>query len=139
MMATLDITETRTVNATTLKVEAGVRYWEDAEVNGVTDDEGALIPFRAGDSWCPVIDVDRGSILDWPQGTTASIHYKVCDEGIYTLYADDGSKLTSKEGYVPSIMTPGGSGYGDYIIMHIEADGQIANWRPDLSDFQDED
>lgn len=29
-----------------LKVEAGVRYWEDATVNGIEDVDGALIPCK---------------------------------------------------------------------------------------------
>ncbi len=33
-------------------------------------------------------------------------------------------------------MCPGGPGYGDYVIMAIGADGTIANWRVDLSDFE---
>lgn len=136
-MATLEITETRTVNAKTLKVEAGVRYWEDAKVNGVPDEDGTLIPFRSGDAWCPLIDIDTGTVIDWPAGTTADLHYKVCDEGIYTLIGDDGAEITSKEGYVPAIMSPGGRGYGDYIIMTIGADGKIADWDADMCDFED--
>jgi hypothetical protein len=138
-MAALELTETKTVNATVLTVVAGVRYWEDADVNGVTDEEGDLIPFRSGDNWCPVIDIDTGHIVGWPVGTTASIHYKVCDEGTYSLLGQHGEKLAAKEGYVPTCMSPGGSGYGDYIIMTISADGKIAGWRADLSDFAEEE
>ncbi len=35
-------------------------------------------------------------------------------------------------GYVPSIMCPEGNGYGDYVIMKVDAEGRIANWRPDV-------
>ena len=31
------------VNITHLKVKAGARYWEDAYVNGVSDEEGTSI------------------------------------------------------------------------------------------------
>ncbi len=136
-MAALEITVARTVDASILKVEAGVRYWEDATVNGVSDDDGALIPFRSGDAWCPRIDIDAGTIEDWPAGTTADVHYKVCDAGVYTILADDGATLARKDGYVPSILSPGGDGYGDYIIMSIDEAGKIANWQPDLSYFED--
>lgn len=135
-MALLEITETRTVNVKMLKVEAGVRYWEDGKINGVEDEDGTLIPFRSGDAWRPMIDIDTGMIIEWPAGTTAELHYKVCDEGIYTLIGDDGAEITSKEGYVPAIMSPGGRGYGDYIIMTIGEDGKIAGWNVDLSDFE---
>ena len=68
----------------TLIVIAEVRYWEDATVNGIEDTEGDLIPFRNGENWCPIIDIDSGVILKWPVGTTADIHYK-CNDGIYKL------------------------------------------------------
>lgn len=138
-MASLEIREARTVNANALRVEAGVRYWEDAEVNGAEDEDGRLIPFRVGDAWCPTIDIDTGAVQQWPQGTVAKIHYKVCDDGVYTLLDDAGEELARKEGYVPGIMSPGGDGYGDYIIMTIDEAGKIVNWRADLSDFEDDE
>lgn len=136
-MAAIEINAPRTVNATKLKVDADVRYWEDATVNGVEDEDGTLIPFRVGDAWCPTFNIDEGTIENWPAGTTASIHYKVCDAGIYALIGEDGEMLIHKDGYVPSILSPGGDGYGDYIIMSIDAAGKIANWQPDLSYFED--
>jgi len=66
-----------------LIVEAGVRYWEDATVNGISDVGGTLIPFRDGDIWAPVSKIDDGRITNWPAETTADIHYKVCDAGRY--------------------------------------------------------
>ena len=138
-MALLEITETKEVNAVTLTVEAGVRYWEDATVNEIEDGDGSLMPFRRGDFWCPIIDIDAGKVRDWPAGTVASVHYKVCDDGAYVLRGDDGSALFRREGYVPGILAPGGNGYGDYIIMEIDETGKIANWNPDLSAFVDDD
>lgn len=138
-MATLEITESREVNAVKLTVDAEVRYWEDATVNGVEDEDGTLIPFRVGDSWSPSIDIDTGVICDWPQGTVASIHYKVCDAGVYSLLDADGVTLKHIEGYVPKILSPGGSGYGDYIIMNVDETGRIDNWHVDLSPFEDGD
>lgn len=122
-------------DAKILKVNANVRYWEDSSVNGVDDEDGKLIPFRKGDSWCPIIDIDDGSIVDWPKGTTANIHYKVCDDGVYTLVDEYDEEITSVEDYVPSIMCPCGDGYGDYIIMVIDGDGKIENWKVNLEEF----
>jgi len=34
------------VDIKTLHVQANVRYWEDATVNGVEDEEGTLMPCR---------------------------------------------------------------------------------------------
>jgi WD40 repeat protein len=119
-----------------LYVEAGVRYWEDSTVNDVSDDNGDLIPCRNGDVWCPEIDVNTGKILNWKEGTTAEIHYKVCDSGTYILRDSDGNAVSSKEGYVPSCLCPKEGGYGDYIIMDISADGTIKDWSFDQEDAE---
>lgn len=114
-----------------LMVDARVRYWEDAEVNGVSDTDGNLIPCRVGDSWMPSIDLASGKILGWPQGTTADIHYKVCDDGDYWLADAAGNKLLKWGGsYVPNnLLCVGDNGYGDYIILCVGEDGGIAGWR----------
>jgi hypothetical protein len=131
----MKIKVTKDVEVKTLHVEAGVRYWEDATVNGVEDGAGDLIPFREGDYWKPVIDIETGKVLDWPQGVKADIHYKVCDDGAYTLKDENGETIKMIDGYVPKIMSPGGIGYGDYIIMRIDEQGQIDNWQPTLREF----
>lgn len=124
-----------------LIVKAGVRYWEDASINGTSDEEGTLIPFRMGDRWRPVIDLQSGRIIDWPVGVTADIHYKVCDDGEYWL-ADENNIPLAKYGtdptdtsYVPNdILCIGDNGYGDYIILTVGADGIIAGWKPPFID-----
>jgi hypothetical protein len=118
-----------------LKAECGVRYWEDATVNGVEDEDGTLIPCRDRDAWSPVIDIETGIIENWPQGTTADIHYKVCDDGIYTLLDASRQKIASINSYVIPMMYPEGNGYGDYVIMKIDSDGKIANWRKTFNGF----
>lgn len=128
-----------TVDVVFLQVSAGVRYWDDATVNGKKDEEGNLIPFRYGDYWKPKININTGVVVDWPNGTTADIHYKICDNGVYTLLDEGGAKIVEIEGYVPSIMCPKGEGYGDYIKMKIDGNGLIENWKPNLSDFSDND
>ncbi len=124
------------INPKTLIVEAGVRYWEDATVNGQSDDEGTLIPFRKGELWCPRIDLEKGRIIDWPQGTAASIHYKVCDAGEYWIEDADGKRWKLTGSYVPDkLLCVGDTGYGDYIIMGIAEDGQIVRWaEPSVDD-----
>ena len=127
------------VELKTLIVHAGVRYWEDAEVNGTDDENGNLIPCRVGDSWKPIIDIYNGVITNWKEGTTAKIHYKVCDCGIYTLLDENGDFVAEKDGYVPDIMSPKEQGYGDYIIMDIDGNGNIAKWKADISDIIDDE
>jgi transcriptional regulator with PAS, ATPase and Fis domain len=34
-----------------------------------------------------------GRVLDWPKGTTAEVHYKVCDAGCYWLEDANGKRL----------------------------------------------
>ncbi len=128
------------VEIKTLVVKAGVRYWEDTEVNGVSDENGDLIPCREGDLWCPIIDIDTGKITNWKQGVSAEVHYKVVDNGSYYLHDEKGeSVLSIVYDYVPSILCPKEPGYGDYIIMDIDENGQIKNWKPNIEDFQEED
>lgn len=125
-----------------IRARCGVRYWEDARVNGEEDADGSRIPCRevGRDNWRPTIDLDTGKIEGWPQGTTADIHYKVCDDGDYELLDAERKVIKAIDGYVPSLMCPEGEGYGDYVIMKIAEDGTIANWRADLSEFEaDED
>lgn len=114
-----------------IEVQAEVRYWEDAEVNGIEDAEGTLIPFRRGDLWCPVIRLSDGAIIAWPKDTTASIHYKVCDAGEYWLLDKEQNRIGKYQGdYVPdSFLCHGDECYGDYIIFDVGADGKIMGWR----------
>jgi hypothetical protein len=138
MKATVKIE--KEVELKTLVVKAGVRYYEDGTVNGIEDAEGNLIPCKQGELWCPVIDIDSGIITNWKQGVKAEVHYKVCDAGSYYLQDEEGNTVLSiEENYVPDIMCPGDRGYGDYIIMDIDENGQIANWKITLDGFIYED
>lgn len=119
-----------------LRATVGARYWEDATVNGVEDTEGDLIPCRDGINWRPLIDLATGRIVDWPEGTTADIHYKSCDDNLFELLDADGHVVAKRGGYVIKMMCPEGNGYGDYVIMNVGADGTIANWKVDLREFE---
>lgn len=117
--------------ATFLVVDAGVRYWEDAKINGVVDEYGTLTPCRNGNRWTPVIDLETGIIRDWPESTIADFHFKVCDDGEYWIANSAGVKLFKyADHYVPDdLLCVGDQGYGDYIILSIEGNGQITGWR----------
>ena len=111
------------------------RYWEDATINGVEDEKGTLTPFKQGDLWCPVIRLSDGQVMDWPQGTEADIHFKVCDAGEYWLLDEEKKRIAKWGGYyVPDdFLCHEGQGYGDYIILKISTDGVIQKWQtPDV-------
>src|SRR5574343_149523 len=116
-----------------LLVSAEVRYWEDAVVNGATDTDGSLIPHRSQDGklWEPIIRLEDGVIMEWPEGTIADINYKVCDQGLYYLLNDGKEQIAKYRGdYVPDdFLCHGDTGYGDYIIFIVDGGGKIQNWR----------
>lgn len=129
------------VEIKTLLVDAGVRYWEDGSINGVDDENGDLTPCKENDRWKLMIDIETGIITNWKQGVTADVHYKVCDDGIYHLLDAEGNTVLTKDGYVPNILDLDRESYGDYIIMKIDENGKIENWKnnPGITDFYDED
>ena len=113
-----------------LEVKAEVRYWEDALVNGTIDNEGVLMPCKVEKLWCPVIRLSDGLILRWPEGTTAIVHYKICDQGKYWLLDDQLQRVANWRGnYVPiEFLSQGINGDSDYIVLSIGPDGHIQNW-----------
>ena len=120
-----------------LQVDAGVRYWEDGEVNGVTDKGGSLIPCRVGDRWKPLIDLETGKILNWNAGVEAKLYYKVADDGFYSLLDENHVKVTRLDSYVPHMMNTG-DGDSDYIAMTINKDGFIQDWEAEVTCFENE-
>ena len=119
------------MNAEYLEVNAKVRYWEDASVDGIKDVSGTLIPFRFGDLWCPVIRLSDGLVMGWPEGKLAEVYYKVCDEGKYYLLDDQKHRIAERtDYYVPDkFLCHGDDGYGDYIILKINGDGVISDYK----------
>jgi hypothetical protein len=87
------------------------------------------------DCWKPTIEIETGIILDWPKGAEASIHYKVCDDGVYRLLDEEKKTVVEIDGYVPDIMSPKENGYGDYVIMDVCTNGKIQNWKPSFDEF----
>lgn len=129
----LKIKTIKEVEVKYLKVDAGVRYWDDATINGIVDTNGDLTPLRADDRWIIVIDIETGIIKNWTLGTVADVHFKVCDDGIYHLIDENFNTIVTKEGYVPNILDLYQNSYGDYIIMKIDSTGMIKGWKNDVN------
>lgn len=127
--------------ATHIEVDADVRYWEDARVNGIVDSDGELIFGRdrseKGNVWKIRINLAEGRIESWPADMSAEIHYKVCDAGLYWLTDADGLRLARWKGhYVPSaFLTHGKSVNSDYIVFTVTPSGLIEQYnRPVINE-----
>jgi len=135
----IELTVKQDFEVKTLLIDAGVRYWEDASVNGVADETGDLISCRVGDRWKPIIDIETGIIINWEKGKEANIHYKICGDGEYWLRDENDIPLVKAKGYyVPEFLSIDDSGFGDYIIMKVDKEGLINNWKFDSEPFTNE-
>lgn len=105
-----------------IRVSAGVRYWQDSDIDGVSDNDceedgnSPIMPcvkylweqnyyLRANNwRWCPIINVDDGRIDNWEIGKTADIHYKVYDDFLCNVLDKYGNVVCKYYYYVPKIM-----------------------------------
>lgn len=130
----LTIADEKEINPKYIKVSAQVRYWDDAEINGESDENGVNVPFKNGDLWEPTIDIDAGTVIDWPENTSASFHFKVCDAGNYFLLDSEKTIIAERyENYVPDGLCHGDNGHGDYIIFSVDTDGKITAYKNKLN------
>lgn len=119
------------VNISKILISIPVKYGED----DIPDD----FPLRNGENWSAMVNVDTGEIEDFPLGIEASFFMKVTDRGIYKIFDDFGTEVSSiVQDYVPHGVIPGE--YGDYVHLKISK-GIITNWpkNPDFSEFFEED
>lgn len=120
------------------------RRWNTSEINGMNDDNDEpkmpLVEEHYGElAWHIIINPETGQIGQWPQGTTASIHYKSVDEN-YIHFLDDRLGIIKEyEGCVPNFLCPKEDGWGDYVIMDIDENGFIKDFNNNLDDIFEED
>lgn len=125
---------------TTIKVkkEIEVKYCQlNVSVRYEDEDMPYDFPFRDGDMWNPLIDIDKGKIVDYEYDQTWKLHMKVTDSGSYYLLDKNKEVLLKiEDDYVPNKLIPGS--YGDYIELDIATDGTITNWyeNPSLKEFK---
>ena len=128
MKATIKVS--KEVDITTLVAVFPLDDFEDAEFGGEFNGE---IPCKEGSAVKFIISFDTGVILNWTKGVTAEFHQKVVDCGSYYLLDSDSNIVASKEGYyVPRCLSPSGRGFGDYVIINVDEDGKIENYKPDF-------
>lgn len=123
-----------------LIVRARIWHCEDAEINGEVDIDDEAMKFRKDANmpcmniedgiyfWEPVIDVSNGKIINWENGKTANVWYKVVDECSLKYQKPNGTQTDYVEDYVPDFLSPDENGYGDYMYMTINENGYIADW-----------
>lgn len=111
-----------------LQVVAEPYFWEDAELNGVEDEDGQM-PLRVGNKWLLTIELATGKIAGWPEGVKASVWYKVCDQGSYYLQDENGKQIAKwKSAYVPASLLNRSDAGEDYIDLQINRNGRINRW-----------
>lgn len=76
------------------------------------------------------INVDTGEVVGWPKGTIMNIYWKIVDEGLYQYLDENDNIIFEYDGYVPNELAIEEEGYGDYVILNIDADGKIEHWNP---------
>lgn len=127
--------ETQKGNQMNIKLDA-YAYPDSGMINGTYDPEEPtpdnpvrrpfLVPstrFKGEWRWQPTIDVETGTILDWPKGTVAEIYDKSSDDCAVIV---NGRNLNDGE-YVPAFLRPGHND-DDYLVMSIDGEGRIAGW-----------
>lgn len=50
----------------------------------------------------------------------------------------DQKEVKEVDGYVIDMMCPKENGYGDYIIMDIDENGIIQDWKPSFDEFEND-
>jgi hypothetical protein len=112
-----------------IRIDVWVRYGEDRE-----DLKGQGFPFLQDDRIQLSLDLASKKVRDWPEGKTAYVHTKVCDEGSYYLLVGDEIVAEIVNNYVPDVMP--GDHDGDYLILDILADGTVNEWDPRERDLR---
>ena len=139
-----------------LRIDVGPRYWEDASIKfdeKWEDDidyleqkkgENPKMPFAVKDEsktyveyrWQITIDLENVKVLDWPMGVEARVFYKGCDDGTYYLLDGDKNVLKEVHCYVPDMLSYIDDGYGDYIDMKIDGDGNLVGFpKKDMDNY----
>lgn len=136
-----------------LKATMGVRYWQNCEYSTDgkkfidaceedTDEEsdrmkemtpGVVkkdVGYGQSDYWEIIIDIDNGKVLNWPSNFWLNTYYKVCDDGEYVFLDKNMNEVINitdvyEQYYVPDFLSLEDEGYGDYVCINIDNEGNI--------------
>ena len=139
-----------------LRATMGVRYWVDCDYsddNGKTwhgnfddtkeESERIMkltpcivrkdIGYRESNYLELLIDLNEGKVLNWQNGFCLKTHYKVCDDGEYVFLDKDMNEVVNitkeyDQYYVPDFLAIEDNGYGDYVYINIDGNGNIENF-----------
>ena len=119
-----------------IRANVNIRYSNGFSINGEDRAESEFENLPCFDAklgksgrWNILIDVKTGIISDWKNGISVEMHAKVCDDGFYTFYDNEGNVIYESDNYeyVPLFFPE--QHYGDYLILSIDETGKITNWK----------
>jgi hypothetical protein len=127
----------REFQITKLMISVPVRYDEEDIPNN--------FPGRSGDILNLTIDLDENQIENYSWKEPVKLYMKVVDEGVYSVYGievgtgldghDNEKIILEREGYVPGCIGK----WGDYLVLNIEPDGKLTNFKFVIEDFVEEE
>lgn len=121
------------------------RFFDGGCIDGINDSHvsprmpcvKAVSNDTADLAWCPIIDLNEGKILNWKKGISAFVHYKTVDCN-FIIFKDEFENVIKKyEGYVPQFLNTVDNN-ADYVVMDIDSNGYIKNYRRILDDIDNQ-
>lgn len=125
--------EIEKINAKYIIIRAYTMFFDDSFINGNKDSNYVPnMPCIAEEDncWQPIIDIDEGKILDWPNDIEANIIYQVNGDCEIICKTKDDKTICTNENYkyVPKFLSPGEKECDYYIQMNVSKNGHIENW-----------
>ena len=127
----------REFKITKLMISVAVRYDEEDIPND--------FPGRSGDILNLTIDLDKNQIEKYSWKEPVKLYMKVVDSGVYSVYGievgtgldghDNEKIILEVQDYVPRCLGK----YGDYLVLDIEPDGKLTNFKFVIEDFVEEE
>jgi hypothetical protein len=98
-------------------------------------------------TWCPVIDIETGTVRDLadvktgiaralPDGLSLSVRYKASVGDRYFLLDEHGRRRWTWKGFhaPDNLVRPEEKGEGDHVMIRVDESGIVAGWDPRISE-----